>query len=142
MSVATISMQDFCAAIYCALADSEAVPDVAEGTVVIAARSGESSPRDLLLEFFRVQDYSRRTERPQPESPRGPEDRVELSAVELEGEPGHWRVWLNPWYLEEIDFRCSSIRLNGLEVVGQGRWLQDELPTSSPRLPTISRGAV
>ena len=139
--MATISMQDFCAAIYCALASGEVFPDEAEGTVVIAARSGDSAPQDLLLEFSGVQEYTRRTERPQPD-PRRPDDRLEFSAVELEGEPGHWRVWFNPWYLEEIDFRCGSIRLNGLEVVGHGRWLQDELPASSPRLPTISPGAV
>lgn len=60
-----------------------------------------------------------------------PGDRLELSVIELEHEPDGWRVWLNPWYIEEIEFRCDRITLDGAEVVGSGRWLQDDLPRAS-----------
>ena len=56
------------------------------------------------------------------------EDRLELSVIEVERLLSGWRVWLNPWYLHEIEFRCADISLDDAEVSGTGRWLQDELP--------------
>jgi hypothetical protein len=56
-------------------------------------------------------------------------DLLELSVIELEREDGGWRVWLNPWYVQQIEFRCDRIQLDHVEVIGSGRWLQDDLPS-------------
>ena len=131
-----ISIQDFCAIAYCAQAACDAIPPAPGNRLAFEARSTEGGVgQRLFLEFEGVHDFRRQSARPQPEAPCEPNDLLELSVVELDGAPGRWRVWLNPWYLEEIEFWCARISLNGLEVSGEGRWLQDELPAHTPTLP-------
>ncbi len=137
--MANLSIQDFCAAVYCAIARCDAIPQSpVDHLVVEATVAAMDVSQRLRMEFEGVHGFSRRSERQQPEPPCGPEDVFEFTAVELERTGSDWRVWINAWDLEEIEFRCAVVRLNGLEVEGEGRWLQDWLPEQPAQsLPAI-----
>jgi hypothetical protein len=136
----TISIEDFCGALYCARARPTALRPNAAGQIRFTARSTNGGRRAYYrAEFDAVQVYRWRSTGPAPRW--GRHDRVELSVIELTGEPGSWRVWFNPWYLHEMEFSCTRIRLNGAEVVGRGKHLQDELPLRAPLVPPYSPGA-
>jgi len=127
--VAEISMRAFCERLYCAHVPPDAFtigPDGRMAFVALATDSGQTTEHHV--EFSAVHDFVRPREvRARSE----PGDRLELSVIEIEHGPSNWRVWLNPWYLEEVEFRCTRILLDGAEIIGEGRWLQDELPTRS-----------
>jgi hypothetical protein len=76
--------------------------------------------------FEGVTDLSTRRETPRPDEDK--EDRLELSVIEVEREATAWRICVNPYYIEEIEFRCRTAWLDGAALVGEGRWLQDSLP--------------
>ena len=91
----TISIPDFCAALYCAEGRWDALSTAPTGRIVLTARALDTGREDYYhVEFLGVRDYHVQTDSSRPESERG--DRLELSVVELEGEPGAWRVWFNP----------------------------------------------
>ena len=139
MDRSTISIANFCAALYCAETRWEAFATAPTGRIVFTARTLDTGQENYYrVEFDNVRDYSC-----QNETSRGwePGDRLELSIVELEGEPGAWRVWFNPWYLHEIQFWCTRIRVNGAEVVGRGKHVQDWLPDRVPDVPPYTPGA-
>jgi hypothetical protein len=126
-----LSPRQFCEAVYCAFAPSDAFDQTADGRIAFsteAMSAGMLSRHDLV--FVDVHGFTRK---PPVLEPVDPGDRLELSVVELEREPSGWRVWFNPWYITEIEFRCQQIFLDGAEVRGEGRWLQDDLPK-----PTLS----
>jgi hypothetical protein len=135
-----ISIEDFCIALYCAYTRFDAVAPDAAGNVSFTARTLDAGQDDFFrVECSGVRDFQVRSQtRIQAWQP---QDKLELSVVELEGAPGSWRVWFNPFYSHEIEFRCRRILVNGAEVVGRGRHLQDELPTRSPKVPPYPPGA-
>ncbi len=136
---ATVSIEDLCIALYCAYTHPDALKPNASGRIAFTARLlDEDRENYFRAEFEQVRDYTYRTESGHE---LGPEDRLELSVIELEGEPHDWRVWFNPWYLHEIEFRCGRILLNGAEVVGSGRHIQDGLPKRAPLIPPYQAGA-
>ena len=47
-----------------------------------------------------------------------PSDRLELSVVELEGAPGRWRLWFNPFYSHQIEFRRPPVALGSGPSIG------------------------
>lgn len=125
----TLTPRSFCETIYCGIASADALELDRETRRIafdaVVTDNGES--RTYHVEFRGVSsmiknDWSNRRD---PE----PTDLIELSVIEIEREPDAWRVWLNPWYLHVIEFRCEAIHLNGAEVVGNGRWMQDGLPS-------------
>ena len=127
----SISPRAFCETLYCAFAPLDAL-DVDPGTDGIAFTATETSggrATEYRVEFHGVRALTRKDL--SDLAPREPGDRLELSAIELEREAEGWRVWLNPWYIEEIEFRCDRITLDGGEVIGSGRWLQDDLPRAA-----------
>jgi hypothetical protein len=137
--VETVSGQAFCEALYCTLTRWEAfVLDEAQCIRFIAL----DGMRLYRVEFIKVRDFRWQEEHEPPQErpmPRRlPDDRLELSAVELERETEGWRFWCNPWYCRTIEFRCAVIRLNGIAVGGTGKWLQDELPSVEPEIPPYS----
>jgi hypothetical protein len=135
-----ISIEDFCIALYCAYTRYDAVAPDAAGTISFTARALDADREDYYrVQCIGVRDYSFRSE--SQDSKWGPEDRLELSVVELEGAPGNWRVWFNPFYTHQIEFRCRQLRVNGAEVVGRGKHLQDELPDRAANVPPYSPGA-
>lgn len=69
------------------------------------------------------------------------DDRLELSTLEVERMSDGWRFWCDVWYLRTIEFRCASIRLNGVEIAGDGKWIQDDLPTEQPVIPPFPGAA-
>ena len=110
------------------LADFNVGPD---GNLAIVAQTTEADVTTALhLRFTGVEDL-RWTPDAVPEPELG--DLIEFSVVEIERVGSGWRIWLNPWYLREVAFRCASITLDGAEVVGTGRWLQADLPVRSAR---------
>ena len=120
-----LSIRDFCEAVYCGMTAVDAFVPRADGSIAFTAsitERGQTTARDV--QFLRVEGLTRRGDRPEYESG----DQLELSAVEVERETQGWRVWVNPWYMEEIEFRCQEIILDGQAVIGAGRWLQDDLP--------------
>jgi hypothetical protein len=124
-------MREFCERLYCAYAPGDALAVGADGRIAFTARvTDHGRMSEHRAEFDGVRGFARRRDAP---SEREPGDPLELSVIEIErDEPGaEWRVWLNPWYVEEVEFRCARITLDGLEVTGAGRWLQDELPDRS-----------
>jgi hypothetical protein len=133
ISTPTVSIEDFCVALYCAYTRPDALNPDAAGRIAFTARVGESSFR---AEFEGVREYAHN----KGGQPLEPQDQLELSVVELEGEPGAWRVWFNPWYVQEMEFRCSRILLNGAEVVGRGRHPQDDLPKRPAEVPSVKEG--
>jgi hypothetical protein len=129
----TISIPDFCRAIYCALTTWNRLEIDSTGAINLTATVTDAGRiTSLQVAFEGVTNVTRRSDRPGNE-PNGI-DQLEFSVVELEGEPGKWRFWSNPYYVHEIEFDCVEIRLNGNQVVGAGRWLQDELPGWRPAL--------
>jgi hypothetical protein len=124
-----MSMREFCETVYCAMAAGDIFAPGSEGRLSCVATTtehGRSTEHRVVFEA--VQGLTRRAH-----APRQPElgDRIEFSVVALERTSDGWRVWLNPWYVEEIEFRCTGIQLDGRDVIGEGRWLQDELPSRS-----------
>jgi hypothetical protein len=135
-----ISIEDFCIALYCAYTRFDSLAPDAAGRITFTARTLDSDHEEYYrVECVSVRDFAYRSE--VRDDNWGPEDRLELSVVELEGAPGSWRVWFNPFYLHEIEFRCRQLRLNGAEVVGGGKHLQDELPSRAAKVPPYSPGA-
>jgi len=135
-----ISIEDFCIALYCSYTRFDALAPDAAGTITFTARALDEDRED----YYRVQctgvkDFSYRSESQNAEWTAA--DRLELSVVELEGAPGSWRVWFYPFYQHEIEFHCRQVRVNGAEVVGRGKHLQDELPTRVANVPPYSPGA-
>jgi hypothetical protein len=137
--VETVSIQAFCEALYCTLTRWEAfVPDDARCIRFTAL----DDVRPYRVEFIEVRDF-RWQEGHEPPQERAmprplPDDRLELSDVELEREADGWRFWCDPWYQRTIEFRCAAVRLNGVTVSGTGRWLQDGLPDVKPDIPPYS----
>jgi hypothetical protein len=128
-----VSIDDFCSALYCAYVNGREFRSTTAGQIQFTARILDAGVEEYyLVECDGVRDLVRQSESPDP---RRPEDRTELSVVELEGEPRNWRLWFNPWYLEQIEFRCDTIRINGSEVRGKGHRLQDALPIARPQIP-------
>jgi hypothetical protein len=127
-----VSINDFCSALYCGFVnDHELAPT--SGQIRFTARVMDGMSEEYYrVECDGVRDFVRRSESPAPSEP---DDRTELSVVELKGEPGKWCLWFNPFYRHEIEFGCDVIRINGSEVRGKGGRLQDELPASRPQLP-------
>jgi len=124
--MSAIPIRQFCEALYCGYTAADALtPDAAGRIEFVAEVTDGAVTAARRARFDGVRGLTRRSERPRaPE----PGDRLELSVIEVEREAAGWRVWLNPWYLEEIEFRCDAITLDGDEVAGTERWLQDELP--------------
>lgn len=124
--MAFLSPRQFCEAVYCAFAPTDAFEQTADNRFVFSteAISADTLSRHGLV-FVDVRDFTRKPPLPEPADPG---DRVELSVIELEREPPGWRVWFNLWYITEIEFRCQQIFLDGAQVRGEGRWLQDDLP--------------
>jgi hypothetical protein len=124
-----ISMRMLCETLYCAYVPSDAFAVGSDDRIAFVARVTEAGQTaEHHVEFNGVHDLVRRHGLAAASEPG---DQLELSVIETEHGPSDWRVWLNPWYLEEVEFRCARILLDGAEVVGEGRWLQDELPTRS-----------
>ena len=124
----TISARLFCESIYCAYVPMDALePDRQTGRIAFDAEVADNGLTMLhRVAFDGVRGLTRKSSRHRvPEAG----DRLELSVIELEREADGWRVWLNPWYLDEIEFHCDGIHLDASEVVGTGRWLQDTLPS-------------
>jgi hypothetical protein len=131
--VKVVSITDFCSALYCAFVNGQEFTPTATGQIRFTARVLDNGAEEYYrVECAGVRNFVRKSELP---GPTRPEDRTELSVVELEGEPNNWRVWFNPWYLEEIEFRCDTLRINGAEVRGKGHRLQDALPIGRPLIP-------
>ena len=135
----TVSIRAFCEALYCTLTRWEAFVLDSEQRISFTALDGV---RVYRVEFPEVRDFRWQEEHepPQDRTParRFPDDRLELSDVELEREADGWRFWCDPWYSRSIEFRCAAIRLNGIPVSGTGKWLQDELPDVNPDIPPYS----
>jgi len=142
--VTTVGIRPFCEALYCTHAAWEAFTATADRRIAFTAVATTSGHEDFyLVEFDDVRDFSWREDNslsiartpPRPH----PDDRLELSDVGLERERDGWRFWCEPWYCRVIEFRCATIRLNGVLVVGEGKWLQDELPGDQPSIPPSTR---
>ena len=128
-----ISINDFCSALYCAYVNGRELTPTATGQIQFTARVLDKGGDEYYrVECDGVRDFVHTSESP---SPSRPEDRTELSVIELEGEPRNWRVWFNPWYVEVLEFRCDTIRINGSEVRGKGHRLQDTIPIGRPQIP-------
>ena len=132
----TVSIQAFCEALYGTLTRWEAFePDDMQCIRFIAL----DGVRRYRVEFIEVRDFCWQEEHESPRQramPRRlPNDRLELSDVELERETDGWRFWCDPWYCRTIEFRCAAVRLNGVAVSGTGKWLQSELPSADPDIP-------
>jgi hypothetical protein len=140
MPVSTLSIQEFCQALYCTLARWEAfVPDDAQRIAFTALDTARGERLLYRVEFIDIRDFRWQEDNESPRAaamPRQfPDQRLELSEVELEREAEGWRFWCNPWYCRTIEFRCAAIRLNGVAVSGSGKWLQDSLPDVNPDIP-------
>jgi len=135
-----ISIEDFCIALYCAEARFDNLAPNAAGMIAFTARTLDGGQEEFYrVECHGVKEYSVESEA--NEARWSPEDRLELSAVELDGAPGSWRVWFNPFYVHRIEFRCRQLQVNGAEVVGRGHHLQDELPSRAAKVPPYPPGA-
>ena len=135
----TISIEEFCQALACAyIRAGDLTPDASGRMVFIARRPAEQDEECLRAEFDGVRDLVTRSRT----SPPSGDDVVELSILELDGEPGRWRVRFNPWHLHEIEFQCRRIRVNAVDVSGHGRHLQDWFPARRPKMPPFEAGAV
>ncbi|HXE60296.1 MAG TPA: hypothetical protein VN607_06295 [Gemmatimonadaceae bacterium] len=122
------SIRAFCEALYCAYTPLDAFAVSATGDIKFAARATNVGAQSVhSVEFIGVRELSRNRARP---SQLGEGDALELSVIEIEREAAGWRVWFNPWYIEEIEFHCARILLDGFEVTRTGRWLQDDLPVA------------
>lgn len=134
----TISIEEFCQAIACAFIRAGDLKPDADGRIAFIARR----PTDRNEDRFRVElDGVRDLVTRSRTSPPSGDDIVELSILELDGEPGRWRVRFNPWYLHEIEFHCRRIRVNDAEVAGRGRHVQDWFPARRPKMPPFEAGA-
>jgi hypothetical protein len=102
----------------------------------VARRPAEQADECYRVEFDGVRELVTRSRTAPPSG----DDIVELSILELDGEPGRWRVRFHPWYLHEIEFQCRRIRVNAVEVTGRGRHLQDWYPARRPRMPPFRAG--
>jgi len=124
----TISPRAFCEAIYCGIAPKNAFErdPVTRRIAFVAHVTDRGQTRAYHVVFEGVRDLDRNVS---AATRRGRDDPLELSMIELEREVNGWRVWFNPWYVDEIEFRCDQIQLDGTDVIGSGRWLQDDLPS-------------
>ena len=125
----TINPRAFCEIIYCGYTRWNAFTlDEPSGRIefdaVVTDRGGEKTYKVAFDGVRLLPDDSLHLREAQ-----GPDDRLELSVIEIEREAAGWRLWFNPWYLHEIQFHCDRVHLDGVEVVGGGRWLQDDLPS-------------
>jgi len=123
-----IAIRTFCEALYCAYAPENAFTVGQDGRIAFSAQvteDGQTTQHHVT--FLKVRGLTRCPEKTVSE----PWDRLELSVIEVERESSGWRVWFNPWYLAEIEFHCDQVLLDGAELTGDGRWLQDELPRSA-----------
>jgi len=135
-----ISIEDFCIALYCAYTRFDSMAPDPLGRIAFTTRTLDTDREEYCrVECAGVRDFAVRSE--SGDAAWGPEDRLELSVVEVEGAPGSWRVWFNPFYQHEIEFRCRQLRLNGADVVGRGKHIQDELPSRAAKVPPYSPGA-
>jgi hypothetical protein len=133
----TVSIEEFCQALACAFiraGDLRPGPD--DRIAFVARRPAEQADECFRVEFDGVRDLVTRSRT----SPPSGDDIVELSILELDGEPDRWRVRFHPWYLHEIEFRCRRIRVNAAEVTGRGRHLQDWYPQRRPKMPPFRAG--
>ena len=133
---ASVSVRQFCESLYCAMTPIDAFSAAASGNIHFIARltaNGRESVHSV--EFNGVRDFTRQRDTEcEPEAG----DRLELSVVELERGGSGWKVWFNPWYVEEIEFRCERIFLDAIEVTESGRSLQDSLPEAAAKSETRS----
>ena len=124
-----LSPRAFCETIYCGITSADALEVDSKARRiafdVVVTDNAESCTYHVEFRGVRSMTQNDWLNRRDPQ----PTDLIELSVIEVEREPDAWRVWLNPWYLHEIEFRCEAIHLNGAEVVGSGKWMQDELPS-------------
>jgi hypothetical protein len=127
-----ISIQEFCGALYCAQVSERAFTVNERGRIAVVARSVADGVEEYYrVEFDGVSGFSWRDDRDRAFVP-DDRYRLEVSVIELERLPDTWRVWMNPYYHTVIEFHCVRISLNGAQVRGEGRWLQDELPEHQP----------
>ena len=136
----TVSIQQFCEALYCTLTRWEAfVSDGAQRICFTALGTKAGERRLYRVEFIGVRAFCWQEDNESPRAsamPRQfPDDRLELSDVELEREDEGWRFWCDPWYCRTIEFHCDTVRLNDIAVSGSGKWLQDWLPSVDPDIP-------
>jgi hypothetical protein len=126
LSMPGMSMREFCETLYCAQLPAADFAVTPMGVLAFVATSTENHARTQhRVSFTDVREFTRIRDQPSSASA---SDLIELSVIELERTSQGWRVWLNPWYLEEIAFHCAHISLDGEEVSGEGRWFQDALP--------------
>lgn len=140
--MSTVSACAFCEALYCSCAAWEAFSDAPSGRIEFTAFTTDCGVHAFYrVQFVGVRDFRwRREGEPARAStpPRDvPDDRLELSDIDLERDGDGWRFWCDPWYVHEVEFRCAAIYLNGAEVTGTGRWLQDGLPERPPVVPVF-----
>jgi hypothetical protein len=137
-----ITIRQFCETLYCAYAPWEAFTAGSDERIHFTAFSQDREGiRFYRVEFVGVRGFrwqrdgepTRVTVPPRREL----DDRLEISALEVEREGDYWRFWCHPWYTTVVEFRCAGIRLNGATVSGTGRWLQDDLPAVSPTVPAF-----
>jgi hypothetical protein len=120
------SARQFCERLYCAIVPIDAFFGADSGHIRFTARSTENG-RDATysVEFTGVRDFSwKQDSECEPE----PGDVLELSVIELERVGSDWRVWVDAWYVEQIEFQCEQIFIDEIEVAGSGRWVQDTPP--------------
>ena len=123
----SITPQEFCQTLYCATAAVDAFTIVDGNIAFVATAVNGGKKRDHHVVCEAVQ----RVERSDADKTRGPSERLELSVIEAAREASGWRLWVNPWYIEEVEIHCARLILDGHPVAGEGRWLQDELPSGS-----------
>ena len=138
-----VSLKAFCEALYCAYTPRDAFEIGPDGRITFTASSThDAATVTYQIEFAGVRDLTWTDEGQNPEVRHEPDYRLELSVVEVEHKGEEWRVWFNPWYVHEVEFLCARIRINGAEVVGEGSWLQDDLPVERPAIPDTSARVV
>ena len=140
--MASISAEDFCAAVYCAYAAHDALPPDPRPRIAFVAESTDQATKQLLaIVFDGVADLRWTPALAAGQPPYAAGNRLELSVVELDGQPAAWQVRLNLWYTHDVEFGCERITLNGAEVVGEGHFVQDWLPARRPVVPAYEQGA-
>ncbi|HET6679790.1 MAG TPA: hypothetical protein VFG84_01205 [Gemmatimonadaceae bacterium] len=123
-----ITIREFCEALYCALTSVDAFSVAPDGSIAFVAHATSDGTRSRhSVHFSDVRHLS--VQHSASTDLGAAEDRLELSVIEVERLPSGWRVWFNPWYLHEIEFQCNRISLDGADVSGTGKWLQDDIPS-------------
>ena len=131
-NVTTISPRQFCESLYCGVVPYNAftVDQITRRMALEVQVTFRSQSTTHRVVFEGVRDLVHKHPDNQTDSP-NVDDRLELSVIEVEREPTAWRAWFHPWYVHEIEFRCDRMLLDNAEVVGSGRWVQDDLPRSA-----------